>query len=176
MSNTFKRVLSLLLVLVMIFSVFSVTIFAASNAEYGSAAAGSTATQPDKDNSASGSGSATAGGSFSTDWIKVSYDENNNVTVTIVPTKEGLLSMSVGDLKTLLSFIVEAVKKVVLEDLMTVSPKEDAVPLASYDNSMWYDALNTFLDSEYKGYETRDDQYLAFLKDVVGDEKKVEVP
>ena len=172
MSNTMKRVLSFVLALVMVFSVSSLTVFAASNAEFGTAAAGSTATQPESGNSTGKGDSAATGGSFSTNWIEVVYDENN-IIVTLNPTKEGLLSMSVSDIKALLSVLVEAVKKVAIEDLTDGLRTEKPVTLASYDSNMWYEALNKFLDSEYEGYENRDDQYMAFLKDVVGNENKV---
>ena len=171
MSNTFKRVLSLLLVIVMLLSMSSVTVFAASSADFGS----STGTKTETGNTTSGNESTEAGDSISADWIEVSYDDDD-ITVTINPTKEKLLSMSVSDIKAILSFLVEAVKKVVIEDLIDVSPSTGTTPPSSGTadvDGMWYDALNLFLDSEYKGYANRDEQYLAFLKDIVGSDKKV---
>ena len=173
MSNTFKRVLSLLLVLVMVFSVFSVTVFAASNAEYGSVAADAAVAPEDKTDGTSGEGTAT-GGSFSREWIEVEYDDDN-ITVTLNPTKEGLLSMSAGDIKTLLSFLVEAVKKVVVEDLAEGLPGngKETKARASYKDNDWYSMFNSYLVGEYPECKTEKERYDAFARDTISSDVKV---
>ena len=166
MSKISQKILTVLLVLAMLFGVSATTIAAVSDDGYTAGAGAENenkndAVKPETDEEESDSGSITKG------WCNIEYD-GNNITVIIAPDKEAILGTRADDIKELAGFIVEAVKKVVVDDMLAdVLP--DGAGSEIDPDTIWFDALDGYLGKLYG--EEVDNKYVEFLKEAIGDEQ-----
>ena len=120
MSKISKKILTVILVLSMLFGVFATTIAAASSEPKSGLT--TSAKNPDgREESAApsdeGSADGGASGSFTNGWCDIIYD-GGDITVVLTPDKEAVLGMTKEDVKSLLSFILDAMKKIIFDEVI----------------------------------------------------------
>lgn len=147
MKMTFKKLVTLLLVVAMLFGVTSTAVLAAGE-ESGA--------------NGGGAGSETIGGGISVDWCDVSYNENG-IVVTINANAEAFLGTNAGEIKSVLDTLIEAVKTQVIGDIKTALGGEaldvEALLVKEFDK---------YVAGEYPDVELSE-AYLAFLQDLLAD-------
>jgi len=179
MSKTLRKIITLILVLVMLFGVSAVTIGAAT-AEGGGTSGGLTGSQSsDSSQSAGGSsgegnnngGETGTSGSLTTGWLDISYDTvTNEIVVVLSPDKGAILDIDKAELQEILAMLVEAMKEVVLDDVLSdfgglTILEEELTP----DNIL-EKVLDIYLDKHYSG----DDKRMEFIKEVLNSEVNAE--
>ncbi len=171
MKNAFKKIVTLILIVSMMLGVMSTTALAAAD----TSTSGSTgALIPDADEP--------IGGGIDTDWCEVTYDENG-ITVVLNPNVSALTGINRTELKAVLETLVEAVKAIVIgdviDDMIGILPSNpdsgesgeggesgESGSTESFDAmAVFENALNTFIREEYGNTEAED--YVNFLKDLM---------
>ena len=147
MKKTFKKLVTLLLVVTMLLGITSVAVLATGE-QSGSAGGGA--------------GSGAIGGGVSVDWCDVNYDENG-IVVTINANAEEFLGTNSGEIKTVLDALIDAVKAHVISDIKVKVEGED---LNVEDLLM--KEFDKYVTLQYRGLELSE-AYLAFLKDLLAD-------
>ncbi|MBQ4071244.1 MAG: uL15 family ribosomal protein [Clostridia bacterium] len=165
MSKTTK-LLALLLVLTMLFSVFGVSAFAAVSSGSGSGSASSGV-----EGGTQGQTEQGTSGELDKDWLTVTYDDDD-IIITVSPEKEALLSMGKADVKEILAFLAEAIKKVAIEDIAgglveSEGSADSSVDIDGLDGS-WKSLLDSYLKDEYPT-QSATDRYVSFVRDLVND-------
>ena len=171
-----QKILTLLLVVAMVFGVSATTISALtadiSSAEGGNSGNGSDSSKNEgvgTDTESKEDG--TASDSYISGWCDIHY-EGSDITVILSPDKEALLDMTKEDFKEIAKFLAEAVKEIVLNDLI-----KDVLPNAGESDTLidpdtvWFDALDSYLGKKYG--DDVENKYVEFLKAAINDEQEL---
>ena len=192
MNKTFKKIVTFILVLAMLFGVSATTLSAATVDETQNSGS-NTAQKGDSSDSTGGENGDTVLGSAVTGWCDVEYTENG-IVVTLSPDIDALKAINKEQITELFKIIVEAVKKVVVEDFVGqfVGDNSDndssASPMAlDVDTSgvniknIWMTALESYVFDNYSDIEgdlTEEQElaaYLAFFKAMINEDDDVAV-
>ena len=173
MSKTLKKIIIMLLVLTMLFSVSAVTIGAVSSEVASSAS-----------NSTEGGGDAGGGSeqenqqsdSLTTGWCDVSYDASTNeITVVLTPDKSAILGINKSQVSELLAIVGEAVKNVALDDILDEFGGIEIIQGGLNAENVWEKALDAYLNNHYSDVVTdsngngslSDERKMEFIKDAL---------
>ncbi len=157
MKKTLTKIVTLILTLSLLLGVVSTTVFAASASEGGA-----------------GASEETIGGSLTTGWFDISYDENG-ITVLLTPSMEELSGINREELEAVLGMLIEAIKEQVIFDLKdeliggsddTSDPVVQNTEKTSAEK-VFEQAFNAYVEEKY-GAATSEN-YVEFLKSLVGD-------
>ena len=164
MKRNFKKIITLLLTLSILFGVCSTTIAYAAT-----------------DNVESGESSSTTGG-IDTGWCKIDYDENG-IVVTLSPKSEELLNISKTQLTDVLNTLIDAVQTLVIDKVKNQVNADYTPDLENGGvstegitaDNVWEKAIDGYIVSQPEKYPEGKNTYVDFLKAVLKDETNTEI-
>ncbi|MBQ9085032.1 MAG: hypothetical protein IJY24_05185, partial [Clostridia bacterium] len=173
MKKTWRSILTLVLVLVMLFGVAAPTVAFAQEANGIEANSAGTET-----NSSTGGTENEAGGKLDTGWCVIEYDDNE-LKVTLYPDVDSLLDMNKASLKEMLNTLVDAIKTIVIDDL-----KQDIVDGQYGDgvevdgsfsvDEIWKVVIDKYIATLDPAISEAEDTYVEFFKAAIADDTIVD--
>ena len=162
MSNKLRKIITLILVFVMLFSVGAVVASAASDS------APELADEIVADGK--GEGAAVSGSTgLDTGWCEVTYDtENNVITVVLDPEKSELLGANKAQITEIVNTLAEAIKEVALDDVLADFGGIEILEEGGLTvDNVWEKALDAYLVKHYPTEATENDRKMAFIKEAL---------